>query len=686
MTLSSIAVKSFQLSALASALVLVGCGGGHNDTVQPGLTTGGVTGGTTTPASSTGTTPTTSDVNISAINLTDSTGQSVTTINGSGATATVKVTDATGKGISGAIVTFSASGGVTFGTTNSSVLTNAEGIASTSVKPTNTTDTGAYTISASASYNGKTAATSNAYAFSLQPANIVLSNVAAANTSLASGGSTNITLLTQDATTKAAQNNVAVNFTTSCGTFSSPSVTSSNQGNVTTTYQAIDASGKLCEGEQTITASTAGGSTPPQTIKLSIAAIQASSIVYTSTQAVSLATRNSGSSSSGQVEFTVYANGIPAANQKVIVSKSYSPSDFSFGTLGNQAPLTMTSDSNGKVIVTLYPGALPGPVELKASLANDPNISALSKNVTIVNSRATQNGITAGIGKNVLLNNTDDSTSITMRFTNRNGTNVPVGTVVNFVAEGGRISPSCATDENGSCTVTFTSQQPRPLNGRATVLAYLEGDKQYIDKDGDNSYTAGVDSLVRNIGDFFRDDNENNVYNSDIGEFIYRRNAGSLACNNAGSFFEPNIEGTCSNELATTLRRQFVFGFADDTPTFSTPIRLDTNQTFQIYGNSLQTVSMPSGTTIAISAEDKTDNKVDCTPKLVHMGSTDTSFTVPAIVALGTVNDSTNTLINSPQVTYSSLLNGCDTGLGKDTIRLTITAPNGHITKYEING
>jgi hypothetical protein len=52
----------------------------------------------------------------------------------------------------------------------------------------------------------------------------------AANGSLESGTSTNITLKTQDAITKVNQNNVTVNFNATCGTFEPATIVSSNQG------------------------------------------------------------------------------------------------------------------------------------------------------------------------------------------------------------------------------------------------------------------------------------------------------------------------------------------------------------------------------------------------------------------------------------------------------------------------
>ena len=107
MAISTNLIKSFQLSALTTALALAGCGGGGgNDTLPPPASGGGTT-------DSTGSTPT-SAINISAISLEGV--NSASFIPSTGATAKVKVTDAAGKGISGAIVTFSASGGVSFRT------------------------------------------------------------------------------------------------------------------------------------------------------------------------------------------------------------------------------------------------------------------------------------------------------------------------------------------------------------------------------------------------------------------------------------------------------------------------------------------------------------------------------------------------------------------------------------------
>lgn len=664
---------AFKATLLASMIALSACGGGGSDGFYGGGSSGNSgtdgntdTGGTTTAA-----------VNIGSLELFDVNGTLTRTVTVAGATAKVKVTDAAGKGISGALVTFSGSG-VDFGTSNGAVLTNADGEASISVKPTDANATGSYQLSATADYNGNTA-TTTAYNFSLQAANIILADMVATTTSLESGASTNITLKTQDADTGANQNNVSVNFSTSCGTFDNMTVVSSNQGDVTTTYKAIDANGKLCEGAQTITA-TGSDASITKSIQVKIAEISANALVYTTADAVSMATKNSGSSSSGQIEFTVYANGTPAANQDVSINLVRGPSDLSFITDGNRQVKTVKSDASGKVNVNLYPGALPGPVEIKATLVANPNVFVLSKNVVVATGRVYQSGLSISVNKNSLSGDMDgDTATITARMVDRVGNPVPDGTVISFVSEGGSVTPNCATTA-GSCSVTLSTQNPRPIDDRVSILAYVEGDKAYADINGDNMYTAGTDNLISNIGDFFRDDNENNSYDANEGEFVYKRGVTGELCANS-TIGQPNIPGTCDEGLDAVLRKQILFAFAGESPVFNglsgtnTPVTAATGQFyFQLFGNSLQTVPMPSGTTIAVSVKDNTENSLACEAEIVYG-----SLPVPDVINL--LTPSTFPLDGNLGVTYGVRPAKCAVG---DLIKINITTPKGNTTIHEV--
>lgn len=604
--------KLFQLTALTLSLALAGCGGGGDgtDTIAPEPDLGVTqpdTGETDEGEREVG------ELNVTSIILTDTSGNVTRTITSAGANAKVVVTDSNGDPVSNALVTFTGDI-VIFGTSNGAILTNEDGEANISVKPLDNTTTGSYKLGATVSYDDLTTSTPS-YNFSLQTLEVILADVALSSTNLVSGGDTNITLKTRDVISNTNQNNISVTFDASCGTFDNESIVSSNQGDVSATYQAIDDNGNLCEGEQTITVAPVSNPTNRQTLTINIEGVEASSIVYTSTDDVQLGANNSGSSKSGSIEFTVYSNGRPAANQRVQISKVFAPTDFSFVKLDNQTPETVTSDSQGRVTVNLYPGALPGPVEIKATLVSNTSVFALSKNVSVATGRATQNGFSLSLSKNVLATGVDgDIATVTARLVDRVGNPVPNGTVVSFVSEGGRVIPSCATD-NGQCSVEFSTQNPRPVDDRISLIAYVEGDKSYIDKDGDNQFGAG-DILTRNIGDFFRDDNENNQYDDNLGEFVYRRNASNLACG-VSSFSYPNIDSTCDDKLDAILRYQVVLGLASNSPLYpslgrtlpanpltdlDSPVEVD----FKMYGNGAQTVSMPSGTNISIAAEDKT--------------------------------------------------------------------------------
>ena len=657
-----------KLSAVSLAVLLASCGGGGSD----GYYNQGSSSG-----NSSSTNPSTGEavkaVDISAVQLIDRNGNLTQAISAEGVIAKVKVTDQSGKGISGALVTFTVTGGVVLGSSNGAVLTNTNGEASISVKPENINTNGAYQISAIADFDGAKAST-KVLNFSLQATNIILVDMTAASTQLESGGSTNITLKTQDANTKVNQNNVNVEFTATCGKFEPATVVSSNQGNVTTSYKAIGTDGKLCTGTQKISAK--GLNIPEVALDVSIKALEANSLVYTSSK-VNLGIRKSGSASSGQIEFTLYANGVPVADQDVLIEKVQAPEDLSFVSFGNHNNKTIKSDSNGKVIVNLYPGDKPGPVEIRATLVSDINVSAVSKDVSVSIGRLTQDGLSLSVSKNSLQNVIDgDTATITARMVDRTRNPVPDGTVISFVSEGGKVEPNCSTVQ-GVCSVTLTTQEPRPLDNRVTVLAYVEGDKTFTDLNGDNLYTKGVDTLLSNIGSFFRDDNENNQYNKDygIGEFLYNRAVvGNKATCAPSTIRQPNIADTCDDNLDTVIRQQLLFAFAENTPTFTNVNASGSLLSFNMYGNSAQSVPMPTGTTISVTPEDNTkNNDLSCTAELAS-GSSPVASVFDLMAP--------TTFKNSTQTYYGYRLKECAVG---DTLKVSVSSPDGKVSTIYVD-
>ena len=95
---------------------------------------------------------------------------------------------------------------------------------------------------------------------------------------------------------------------------------------------------------------------------------------------------------------------------------------------------------------------------------------------------------------------------------------VPDGTVVNFTTGGGTIVGTCSTT-NSTCNVTMTGTNPRPANGRVTVLAFAIGEESFTDLNGNGvadllpaNEMVDVNGNSTAMGEAFRDDAETGVY------------------------------------------------------------------------------------------------------------------------------------------------------------------------------
>ncbi len=148
---------------------------------------------------------------------------------------------------------------------------------------------------------------------------------------------------------------------------------------------------------------------------------------------------------------------------------------------------------------------------------------------------------------------------------------VPDGTMVYFTTEGGAIDSYCLTSD-GSCTVVWNSQNPRPVamgdptvvppedprDGRVTIMAYAIGEESFVDVNGDGVYdsddrddwTASIFDLPEAHHDIdedwifddgyeeFRDFNSNGTYDTANG--IYN---GTLCTDTAES------TGVCTKDV-----------------------------------------------------------------------------------------------------------------------------------------
>ncbi|MGO2884342.1 MAG: hypothetical protein ACTICE_03385 [Psychrobacter celer] len=666
--------KLFQLTALTLALALAGCGGGDGtDVVAPTPDIG------VQPDGSGNTDNAIRAVNVSPITLTDSSGSPTRIITSTGATASVKITDAENKPISSALVTFNTDApmsSVKFANTNGTVLTNANGIATMKLSAISATDTGSYVLTATANYND-TERQGASYFYSLQEANLIFDKVKVDENTLPYGGSTDITGLVKDSASLESQRGIEIGFEASCGSVSD---TTTNILGFRTTYNA-----ETCEGPQTVVATIKENNT---SIRLPITVNQSTNLGALSIKCISGDTSefpDSSADGSGSeecknpvvlgaigkssrpsqrtLEFVVSKGDQAFAYENVKVELLNAPNDFSFGSMSNRAPKTYKTDSAGVIRVPLYAGTettgVEGTIKVRATLISRPDVTAEFGKISVISDDEPTSSLKITPEKNVLAaTSTDDKGKITeldgsTKLIATLSESANDTTTIRFVAEGGTLSNNTCKIErdNKTCNVTLSTKGVLPNDRRVTVLAYSE---------------VGNGTSGKYV---FLDENENGK--RDNGEF--------------------GLDG--SDEY---IYQQTIIGFADTTPTFSKTMEgavlassgNGTSQyQFQMFGTNKQNknISMPSGTTISVNALDGTDNGKRCKVEVASRGKVDNELTVPDDIDLYApeVPKPTNQTQNDSDKTYVIRTQQCAKG-DKVSLIVTTPAPNRKVTTKEL--
>ena len=583
---------------------LAACGGGGG-----GGTPLSGTGSTTTTTPTSTTTPTTGTTTAVAaavsVVLYNASGVVVTSIGVEGGyTARATVTDTTGAAVANRLVTFALSDSTLAVLASTTALTNASGVAQVGVAPTSVVAVGAVSVTATATVG--TASVVGKTDFAVSTPSLTLSSISVGNSSLASGANT--TLAVTALVNGTASTNIPVNivFTASCGKINtsalSASVTTNGSGVASATYTAVAADGSLCSGTVSITASSPGAAAKSATV--TVAAPVASAITFASATPAQIFVAGSGATEQSVAVFKVLASGTALPGTSVTFSLATNPGGAGLGARASTAPVVVTSDASGNASITIFSGTIPGPMKVRAALTSDATVFAETQNLTVASGPASQRFMSLSVSttniEGAVLDGT--ATTLTARLADRQGNPVIDGTVVNFTSEGGQVASSCATAlVNGlsQCTVNFQSQNPRPADGRVSVLAFTEGTKDYTDVNANNIFDLGTDVLLPTagggIGDAYRDDNENKSF--DIGEFIIQRGVAGGTCAAAGWPFPSTT--SCSTSLATTVRQQAVLLFASTTAVLSVTSVSSSAIVFKVRSKEYPLLPMPAGTTIS---------------------------------------------------------------------------------------
>lgn len=482
------------------------------------------------------------------------------TVNGSSATSlsqrtdgliTAVFADATGKPIPNAIVTFdiaSGGAGASVGLSALSAVTDAQGHATTSVLGTDTNNSGAVTVEASASSGKLTALGSLVfnYAPRLPSIKSLVVNLPAGATTLPASSSTTVVATLVDASSGAPYTDpTTVNFTTACAQASRASISVSAvsiNGQATATYTDLG-----CGSVDTITA-TVGNRTLSTNVNISPA--QASAMTFVDVNPATLGIKGSGTGEVGTVRFRlVDASGNGVSGQTVKFALSTTVGGISLNTT------SAVTDASGYASALVQSGTIGTPLTVTATLSGNTAIWAQSRQLYVSTKIPHQNGFSlAASSHNPEFYDVDGQTvNLTVRVSDRFGLPVPDGTQINFRTEGGIGTiqdPNNATAPVGgcitsssTCSVTLTSSGDRtrlssvaPLStadgGRQTVMAFAVGEDSFDDNNGNGVFDTGdVFPPAANAGSYrqgeaYIDANESGTRDS-TEEYVDYNNNGS---------------------------------------------------------------------------------------------------------------------------------------------------------------
>lgn len=618
---------------------------------------GGGSAGTTSGSSSSTVSSTTTVVigtPTVTLQLLDANNAITTSISGGGiSTATAKVVDADGKVVANRLVGFTADSTlVKLNPVSGSVLTNTSGVASIQISALSLLVSGASTIKATALVG--VSAYSGSLDYQVSATNLALRSLNLGAGALAAYGNRAITVqATANGTPVSSP--VQVSFVASCGSITTTANTDSS-GFASATYKADS---QNCAGTNVnISASTVGAS--PVAGQISVSPTAATNLQFVSTAPTLIYLRDSGAATQALVTFKVVdSNGNPQQNQAISLAFVNPSPGVSMETVGNTTAVVKTSDATGNISVAVFSGTVPTPVQVRATLVANTSVTTTSGILTVASGRPVQKAASIAAVKLSLegFNFDGDTTPITLSIADRQGNPVPDGTVVNFVSQSGvMIPPTCVINGGTSqCSSSIRTQGSRPANGRVSVLAYVQGEKDFIDANFNNVYDTG--EVFTDLGNAYRSDANDQLRPSDNaissnwtyrpGEFTVPRGDASNYVNCTGG--ESGRPNTCDGKWgAVDVRKQQLIIFATSVPLDPSSTAAVTRGSISLSLSDRNGNSMPTGTTLGAAKVSGSDT---CNIKAVG----------PAIIA--NTYDPITVVINLDKCSAS------------DVIRFTVTTP-----------
>lgn len=493
-------------------------------------------------------------------------------------TVTATLTDGNGSPVAGQVVSFTAGLGAL---SASSALTDSLGRAQVLLAPKAGEISGANYVEAKTLFNGLSATTQQG--FQIGGATVGIAGLTSDLTgNLAAYGQTNLRVTLAN-TTQGVPVTLVIDST--CIRKGKATAVPATQ-TITTGIASFSYNDQGC-GATDIRddlSVTIVGSTASRTLELGLSAPSAGSIAFVSATPEVIYLQGSGLGQNSIVTFEVRDQA-----GRILPGQAV---DLALTTLTGGVTLDdgivvvrKTSDVNGQVRAFVKSGTVPTPVRVRASLvARD--ISTVSSNLSIAVGLPSQLNFSFSQGSINIEGANIDGTSNTYSVlaADRMGNPVPAGTSINFVAQGGQVEAVKQVQQvNGisRATANFAAAEPRPADGRVTVMAYVLGEESFLDLNGNNVFDSG--EPFQDLGDIYLDRDFNGVFDAAVDQFLsLGLSAGSACVAPASALLAidasiPSRPSTCDGVWGRTYVRrtlETVFSTSSARPLFDSPAGL----------------------------------------------------------------------------------------------------------------
>lgn len=519
----------------------------------------------------------------------------------------IGVTDSNGDGVEAIIVNVSTEL-ATLNPSSATVLTNSAGHAS--IELIAGEETGADTVYISALIAGQSVEQTLNYQVS--PPLIQLGDnsgvvfqqgsLKIGSSSLSAGGTTGISVYIVNENGEAFTTPLEISFSSECTGNDLAEIDSqvtSVNGLAQATYHATG-----CEGLDRITVSTNfGGSQFSASSQLVVQPDTAGAIEFISAEPSQIALAQTGGqnlSTTSTITFrAVGTQGLPRPSQWVDFGLSTSVGGISL------SPTAALTNSEGLASTVVSSGSIATSVRVNAVINNNPSIATQSDLLNVTTGMPDQDSMSIGLETSnpEAWSINGVTLSVTAYLADFFNNSVPDGTSVAFTTEGGMVLGACTT-VGSECSVEWRSQNPRPTNGRVTLLATVLGNESFSDENGNGRFDDG-DSFT-DLGEAFRDDDEDGIKDS-AEPYIDFDNSGSYT--NADGLYNgvlcehsslcnsqfKSISTRASARLIMASSNAIISGLPGGTINLPASISVNVSD---IHNN-----SMPGGTSISVSTE-----------------------------------------------------------------------------------